>query len=145
MGCFAMASDMKIEDKIRANARRAIEQLGPLSGIEFGYNRESVVWLAGYIEQLRQNGVLDEATKEGLVNVLGSYLGECIIHCFGGAWRELDGRWCVALDDGNVASPFAKVVKQMENGLDDSIKGFFDTIPVLLSVFGRPREPRKPW
>jgi hypothetical protein len=84
-----------MEERIKANAAMAVEQLRPLSGMVFGYNPESVEWLQGYIENLRQSGQLGEL-KRKLTDVLGSFLGECIIHCYGGTWEERDGVWCIA-------------------------------------------------
>ncbi|MGO8816678.1 MAG: hypothetical protein ACLQVG_18735 [Terriglobia bacterium] len=125
-----------------ANAEMVIQQFRPLSGIEFGYNRQSVEWLEGHIERLRQTGKLqDEATREELVNVLGSFLGECIVRRYGGAWTQREGIWCVAFDSHNVAFPFAKVAKQMENGREggDGIGGFFSIIPeVFRKCLGLP-------
>jgi hypothetical protein len=125
--------------QIKANARMLIWQLRPLSSAGFGLNRESVDWLEGYIEQLRQKGQLsDTDRRERLAGVFGSFLGECIIECHGGNWVQREGAWCVAFDDKNAAFPFAKVVKQMENGVGDGIGGFFRAVPVVFA--GCPRK-----
>jgi hypothetical protein len=125
-------------EHIQANAELVIQQLRPLSFDGFGYNAESVAWLEGYIERLRQSGTFEtEETREGLVSVLGSFLGECIVRCYGGSWTQQDGLWCVGFGKGNAAFPFAKVSKQMRNGLDDGIGGFFRTIPVLFAEHHR--------
>lgn len=110
-----------------------IEQLRSVSRIDFGYNRESVKWLEGYIERIKKPGVFDEAAKGRLISMFGSFLGECIIHCYGGAWQQRDGSWCVAFDEKNVAFPFGKVSKQFDNGLEDSVFGFFDVIPIVFA------------
>jgi hypothetical protein len=120
-----------MEDKIRANAELVIKQLGPLNNLEFGYNAESVAWVDGFIEQQRNRPDIDKNAIDGLVNVLGSFLGECIIWCFGGNWQNADGEWCVRFDDENAAYPFNKVRKQFTNGQEDSIKRFFEVIPVM--------------
>jgi hypothetical protein len=118
------------EDKIRANAELVIKELGPLSGLEFGYNAESVAWVDGFIEQQRNRSDLDKNTINGLVNALGSFLGECIIRYFGGYWNNSNGEWCVRFDEENAVYPFNKVHKQFANGPEDSIKSFFKLIPV---------------
>jgi hypothetical protein len=120
-----------MEDEIRANAELVIEQLRPLSGIEFGYNVESVAWVDGFIERQRNRSDLDKNTMNDLVNTLGSFLGECIIRCFGGSWYNKEGEWCVRFDSENAVYPFNKVHKQFANGPGDSIKSFFDLIPVM--------------
>ena len=129
-----------IEEQIKANAQMAIEKCRPLSGIDFGYNRESVEWLEGYIERLRQSGKLqDEITRVKLVNVFGSFLGECIVRCYGGTWTQRESDWCVAFDGRNAVHPFSKVAKQMEHGGEDGIGGFFKLIPeVFWNCLGLP-------
>ena len=124
-------------DIIRANARLAIEEMGPLSGLgtDFGFNRDSVVWVEGYIERLRTSGQFrEQRALNNLCSVLGSFLGECLIHAYGGEWRNHDGRWGVYFRNESAAFPFSKVIKQFEGGLDagDSILGFFDLVPKVL-------------
>jgi hypothetical protein len=90
---------------VAENVRLAIERLSPLSGIEFGLNRESVEW----------------ASKvAGLVGELGSFLGECVVASAGGSWQWSDefGVWCVQLPGNTLVFPFAKVDKLFLNGLE---------------------------
>lgn len=139
-----------MEERIRANAEMVIQQTGPLSGIDFGYTQESVKWLEGYIERLRQSGEFENPeTKTKLISVFGSFLGECIVRCYGGTWKLHDdaGVWCVAFNEDNALFPFAKVQKQMENGLEDGIASFFTVIPEIFKEFDGPAPPtpRKPW
>jgi hypothetical protein len=137
-----------VEENIKKNAELAIQQLRPLSQMDFGYNVSSVNWLEGYIERLRSSGELkDEAKRKGLSNVLGSFLGECIVRCYGGRWVKQDGMWGVSIGDDFIAYPFNKIGKQMENGLEDSIHSFFTSIPVLLSrhVYEQQTPVKKPW
>ena len=118
----------------------------PLSGIDFGYTQESVKWLEGYIERLRISGEFENAeTKTKLISVFGSFLGECIVRCYGGTWKIDDdaGVWCVAFNGDNMAFPFAKVQKQIENGLEDGIAGFFSLIPIIFKniELATPKKP----
>lgn len=128
---------MNMIEKIRANAELAVQQMGPLSnlGAGFGFNRESIVWVEGYIERLRNSGEFSDTQKIGnLSSVLGSFLGECIVQTYGGEWRNPNDRWGIYFSNQSAAFPFAKVTKQFENGLEggDSILGFFDLIPRVL-------------
>ena len=128
---------MDVREKIRANAELVITKLGPLSGLgkAFGYNRASVAWVDGFIEQQRVKEDLTPQSVTKLAHVIGSYLGECIVRIHGGQWRQSEGRWGVFYDNGNGVFPFAKVRKQFKNGRDrgDSILGFLDLIePVML-------------
>jgi hypothetical protein len=130
-------------DAILANARLVIDQLGPLSGLgaRFGYNRESVEWVEAFIERQRVRPEFKAETQARMVQVLGSFLGECIIHTYGGEWREKDGDWGVFFDASNAAFPFSKVGKQFDNGMEsgDSILSFFDAIGVV--ILKRPERP----
>ncbi len=123
---------MTAEEMIRANAQLVIEQLSTVSqmGAEFGYNLESVKWVEGFIERQRSGPDATPETIDGLTQVLGSYLGECVIHVYGGAWRQHNGQWGVFFDKSNGVFPFGKVSKQFQNGVagGDSIAGFFEAI-----------------
>jgi hypothetical protein len=137
-----------MEENIAKNAQMTIEQLRPISQIDFGYNRDSVKWLEGYIERLRQSGQLQpEAMRQKLISVLGSFLGECMVLCYGGSWVKQDGMWGVSIGDNFIAYPFNKLGKQMDNGLEDSIDSFFTSIPKLLSDYVHAQETptKKPW
>lgn len=119
---------MSLRDKIQANAQMVINDLGKLAsdlGDNFGYNRESVEFIEGYIERCKQRGVTPEQT-EGLVQMLGSFLGECIVHVYGGEWREYEGQPGIFFENGSGAFPFSKVRMQFKNGLQDSVLGFYD-------------------
>jgi hypothetical protein len=122
----------KMKEHLQANAEIVISQLGPISNMDFGYNRQSVEWLEGYIERLRQSGQLNsEEARQKLVGVFGSFLGECIARCYGGEWMDDDGMWIVAFSPGNAVFPFGKTQSQMENGLEDGIGCFFRGIATL--------------
>ncbi|HKF20297.1 MAG TPA: hypothetical protein VKE93_01935 [Candidatus Angelobacter sp.] len=134
---------MTAPEAIHANARLVIDQLGPLSelGERFGYNRESVEWVEGFIERQRVRPDVRAADKARMVQVLGSFLGECIVHTYGGEWRERDGSWGVFFDPSNAAFPFSKVGKQFDNGAEsgDSILSFFDAVGIV--ILKRPGQP----
>ena len=127
---------MRVEEQIRANAERTIRAMGPISGIEaFGCNADSVKWVEGFIERQRVRPELDEDATDRLVSNLGPYLGACVIAYFGGAWRQQDGMWGVALNPGNAVFPFNKVRKQFDNGIEDGIYCWFDSIPIVFAKY----------
>lgn len=114
-------------EAIKANAAlvlKAFEEHRTLA-----YDEESVVWLDGYIERNRHDW--DEQKAEKLVNILGSFFGECIRLNYGGEWRMLENGLGVAFSDGNAAFPFNKIRKQIQNGSEDSIASFYTAIPIL--------------
>ena len=137
-----------MEEHIKANAEMVVEQLRPLSDADFGYTRESVEWLEGYVERLRNSGQLESSEmRNKLTSVFGSFLGECVVRCYGGRWRQHEGVWCVAFDGDNIVFPFAKIAKQIDNGLDDGIASFFNVIPTIFNYQPTDATPtdKKPW
>ena len=143
---------MTPREMIRANAELVVKQLRQASGLDdFGYNAESVEWLDGFIERQRARPEFaDEGAAEGMTQTLGSFVGECVIACHGGEWREMDGSWAVDFGGGNAAYPFNKVRKHFANGAQDSVLSWFETIPVIFAprVEATPEQspPKKrPW
>ena len=124
---------MTPEEKIRENAQLVIDRFSQLPELEFqfGYNHESVKWLDGFIERERGRRDINTVGTEKLIQVLGSFLGECVIHTYGGAWREQEDQWGVFFDDSNSVFPFNKVRKQFRNGGEDSVLSFFEVIPLV--------------
>jgi hypothetical protein len=133
-------SDAETNKRFRANAEMVIQELRPISGMAFGYTKDSVEWLEGYIERLRLSGAFDnEETKDKLAGMFGSFLGECIRECYGGNWGWHDGFRCISFNEGNTIFPISKAGKQMDNGLEDGIGSFFRGIAVLYSEHIRPQ------
>lgn len=98
------------------------------------YDQDSVKFVEGFIERNKSN--FDKEGIKGLINSLGAYLGQCIIRNYGGQW-QLDsetGSVAVAFDDKNKAYPFAKVSKQFDNGLEDSVYSFYTAIPTVFKI-----------
>lgn len=111
---------------LRGNAALVIEKLGALRETPLGYDAESVGWVEGYIERMRQRPGQD---WEPLVGVLGSYLGEAILDAAGGAWaRDPELGLMIRFESGDGCFPFAKVRKQFDRGLEEgeSIRGFYE-------------------
>jgi hypothetical protein len=132
----------KAEDlrRIRANAEMVVEKSKGFSGREdFGFDEESVRWLEGFIERERTREGSNPELVDMLVSVFGSYLGECIVRCYGGQWAvDDDNGWHVRFDEKNAAYPFAKVQKQFTNGLEDGIHSFFTVIPICFRFLQPP-------
>ncbi len=116
-------------DAIRSNAALVSSIARDQLGQDLAFDEAAVRWLDGYIDRQHHSGNPDN--RDGLVSTLGSFLGECILHSFGGHWAMLDGSWCVRFDEKNAVFPFAKVAKQLENGSEDSVLSFFTVIPIL--------------
>src|SRR6202012_1067105 len=95
--------------------------------LDLKYDAISVKFLEGFIERVKIQMPKNE--WEGLINSCSAFLGECIIKNYGGHWEKKDNALMVVFDDRNSANPYAKVSKQFENGLEDSIYSFYSVIP----------------
>ena len=115
---------------IKANGEATIEELAHLVDFDFGYNRESVAWLEGYIERIKAAGILNGPGREKLISVFGSFLGECIARSWGGSWKQRDGAWGIAFNHEHIALPFAAVASQLERGRARGIGKYFDRVPI---------------
>ena len=98
------------------------------------YDADSVKFIEGFIERNKSN--FDTEESKGLINALGSFLGHCIIENYGGLWQvdKDNGSVAIVFDDNNKAYPFAKVAKQFDNGLEDSVYAFYSVIPTVFNL-----------
>ena len=121
-----------MEEQFKHLAETLISTMSKQAGVELAYDAASVAWVDGFVERQRERFAGEEAG--GLVNVIGAFVGECIIANFGGRWRESDGTWGVFFDEGTAAFPFAKVRKQFDNGRagGDSVRSFYESVPAIL-------------
>jgi len=127
-------SDDSIPQALRANAELVVRTFRDDLGVELGFNRAGVEWVDGYIN--RMHASLGADHLPGLIRMLASFVGECIIQTHGGRWVEQDGSWGVQVSEWIWASPFAKIEKQFENGPADSVASFVNAIPVLDRYMG---------
>ena len=129
------AEQARVRDAIMANAALVLKVASELMGHDAGYDEAAVIWLDGFIEGMHDK---PDSEKERLIDTLGSFLGECIRHTYGGQWR-----WNARLEtwgihfseeaDKNAVFPFNKVRKHLLNGPDsgDSVLSLFRMIPVI--------------
>lgn len=124
-------------DQIAANAQLAIDRLSEVADMPFGLDRASVAWVAGFIDRQRARDGFDPDDVTGLVNTLGSHLGEAIVAATGGHWEEVDDAWGVRLGSHGICFPFTKVRKQLRDGSEagESILSFYNV--VLAMAAGR--------
>ena len=100
---------------------------------ELNYDADSVKYLEDFIERCKTE--FPKNKWGGLISSLGAFLGQCIIENYGGQWeKDEDGQVCVSFDKDNKVYPFAKVSKQFEYGLGDSIYSFFTVIPLVFKI-----------
>jgi hypothetical protein len=127
-----MSPDSSPVDLIRANAALVATMAREHLGTDTQFDEAAVRWLDGFIQRQHERG--DPENHPGLTNTLGSFLGECVIRTYGGAWALLDGSWGVKFDEKNAVFPFAKVLKHLRSGAGDSVLSFFTVIPRVFKV-----------
>jgi hypothetical protein len=118
-----------IPDRLRASAYLVVDTIRENLGVTLTFDRAGVEWVDGYINRLRHS--MAPNRRSGLIGMLASFVGECIIQTYGGAWAEEDGRWGVRVSERLWACPSAKIEKQFDNGPEDSVSSFFTCIPTL--------------
>lgn len=123
------ALSAKAREAIEKNAALVRRTMPDVAGIPFEYDEASVEWLDGYIDRMRgQFG--DEPGR--LSQVLASYIGESIRHAYGGRWVDAEDGIGIEIRPDFIVFPFNKVNKQFENGPEDSVLSFYQSIPALL-------------
>ena len=117
-----------MESHILANAELVRSVAQDQLGVAVEYDEAGVRWLDDYIEGQRDNASDDVKAK--LPNTLGSFLGECVRHTYGGQWLEDEqtGSWAVKVNEKLSVFPFNKVRKQLAHEDGDSVLGFFTAI-----------------
>ena len=126
-------------DQIKQKARLAVELFSPLSEFDFGFNEASLEWVEGYVERMRKRTDFNDGSWNGLIDTIGSFLGECILARTGGAWEMSDDqRCCIRFPSGVCAFPMTKVAKQFADGLEggESITGFYRVCVEFVSKSG---------
>jgi len=125
------------EEQIKLGVRFVVDNFGPQSGLaNFGCNSESMAYLDSFIN--RQNAVIkkDAQTTERFVSLFGSFLGECIVFSYRGAWVVGDSGIHVEVRSGdsvNILQPFQKVARRIEFGEQDSLLVYYrDMLPGTL-------------
>ena len=85
-------SGWSMEKTIKLNAELLIKKMQDQLGVTLSYDEKSVACPDDYIVRIRST--LSRDTTDKLIDVLGSFLGECIRHCHGGNFRRTDrGCW----------------------------------------------------
>jgi hypothetical protein len=127
-----MPADLGEESKRFAHL--LIDTFGRELGVILKYDEKSLEYLDSYISRNKAEIRKQTGGSYGsLIEVIGSFLGECIITNFGGQWKQDDkGRWGVYLDEKNAVFPFAKVRKAFDADDEcDSIAGFYRITQLL--------------
>jgi len=114
-------------NKIRTNAA-TVANTYRSKGATFELTAASIATLDEYLERTVSPSTT-VATKENLMNLIGSFLGECIAAKYGARWMVSDdGDVRMVLKAGGTThflNPFGKVEKRIENGPEDNLTAYF--------------------
>ena len=113
-------------EMIRANAELAVQSARERLGLSLSFDRAGVEWLDGHLNRL--HGRLPSEVQAGVVNVMGSFLGECIVRSHGGEWIEKSAEWLVQVKRAYTVSVnvFGKVEKQLAGIEGESVLSLYD-------------------
>jgi hypothetical protein len=117
---------------IQANADLAVSTARERMGIDLTFDRAGVEWLDGHLNRLR--GHLSPSAQAGVVNVMGSFLGECMVRMHRGVWVEKPGSgWVVEVRRRYqvAANVFSKVEKQLAGAEGESVLSLFEITPLV--------------
>ncbi|MBC6988148.1 hypothetical protein [Hymenobacter sp. BT491] len=96
------------------------------------YDAQAVQHLAQFIESQRPS--IKDAEREGVINALGCFLGQCMVETYKGEWATgPDKSTGVGINGTHFFNPFYRVSQQLNRGLSESVAVFFTGIPALLS------------
>jgi hypothetical protein len=126
--------------QIKANADFALQEFRELADKDVALDANSVAWVEGFVEQARgRYAGIDGGVPDGLVGLIGSYLGEAIIAETNGHWAvDENGALAVAFPNGDAVFPFDKVGKQFAHGLaaGESILSFYTVAVSYVAIGG---------
>ena len=126
-------------NQIKNNAAAVVKMFSsPGQGATFGLTAHSIAALDEYIGRT-VNAATTDATKEKLMNLIGSFLGECIVAKYRANWVIADdGKVHMELKPGKTLhflDPFGKVAKRIVNGPEDNLAAYFaDFIPKVIKA-----------
>lgn len=136
-----MGEETEKLESIKINSKKTIEMFLQSHNIELKYDKESVQFIDNFIENSGRKFSEDQQFQ--LVNILGSFFGDCIRENYGGKWELVDGYMGVRLESDDVMFPFRKMQKQLDGGEGDTIFGFYEMIPMLKMIKRKRAEAKK--
>ena len=90
-----------------------------------------------------ENKKITNEIAERIAFSLGVYLGQVMLESklseFGYEWRVDENQPCLASDDSNKMYPNSKVYKRIINGIEDSVKSFYD-VAIVIAERGFPKK-----
>jgi len=121
----------EITEWVKQRAADCVENLAKL-GVTLDYSAGSIEALEDTVprvlalaECLGDDAARREAYLNGLVSYWGSYLGETMRRCHGGAWVHDENGAGLLMPSGIKAISFHKVEKRLHDGPYDNLVSFF--------------------
>ena len=100
-------------------------------GITLSNNEKSVECLCDFMELELFRNQLTKENRNAWISLIGAFLGQTIIKVYGGQWID-ESNLSIELTDKTICYPIDKVVKQLENGKEDSIYYYLTFISEIL-------------
>ena len=100
-------------------------------GITLSNNERSVECLCDFMELELFRNQLTKENRNAWISLIGAFLGQTIIKVYGGQWID-ESNLSIELTDKTICYPIDKVVKQLENGKEDSIYYYLTFISEIL-------------
>lgn len=123
--------------QIKRNSQRVVEWFGTASGLEsFGCNDASIAYIDGFLSRQAATLTQDDKTTERVVNLIGSFVGQCVVTVYNGRWvadgtgvhvEIKSGQWTRELQ------PFEKVSRRLRMGESESLLPYYRD--VMATVF----------
>jgi hypothetical protein len=97
-------------------------------GVTLTHDRDGVAALEAYVAANRMHW--SDADADRMCAQVGSFVGECLVAVYGGAWEAGDSERepGVKLPTGDTAFPIARADKFLRVGADAGLMAFFDEI-----------------
>lgn len=99
----------------------------------FSYKPEDIADMDELLESVHEtyeNKKISDKTADIFATLFGVYLEQVMLDNslaeYGYKWVMDDSEPCLVKDDGNKMYPLTKVSKMIENGVEDSVKSFYD-------------------
>jgi hypothetical protein len=116
-------------------AAEAVKVVLSLNGTVLDYTPESLNHVDSIVLHFRNNGTKEEKART-LLYVLGCYVGEVIVRGTNSRWteppKEIQAAGLTAMGvtskKGIFWNPIGKVYKLFQNGIEDSVRHFYDVI-----------------
>lgn len=127
------AAPAEILESIRQNVILVKIVIHQRYDLHLALDEVAIKFLDRYIEQSRAD--LDSQARAGLINTLGAFLGETIRTNYTGEWIMQGDTPAIRLGNDLILFPFDAVAKQISNGHENSILGFYRTIAPMQNQF----------